>query len=76
MKIKTYYAECEVSFTDNSWKSSEIYSYIIEAKNKKEGKAEAFRLAVMKLKRELGKMNDVKVNIDTFYKTCEGARVN
>jgi len=40
--MKTYYSECTVSFTDNSesspWKSSETYSYIIEANNKKEGK--------------------------------------
>ena len=78
--MKTYYAECTVSFTDNSedvpWKSSETYSYIIEANNKKEGKADAEKRATEELKRELGKMDDVKVVIDTFYETFEGARAN
>jgi len=78
--MKTYYAECTVSFTDNSekepWKSSETYSYIIEANNKKEGKADAEKRANEELERELGKMDDVKVVIDTFYTTFEGARAN
>lgn len=80
LKMKTYYSECTVSFTDNSekepWKSSETYSYIIEANNKKEGKADAEKRATEELERELGKMDDVKVVIDTFYETCEGARAN
>ena len=78
--MKNYYAECMVSFTDNSeeepWKSSETYSYIIEADNKKEGKADAEKRAIEDLKRELGKMDEVKVVIDTFYQTLEGARAN
>jgi len=78
--MKTYYAECTVSFTDNSedepWKSSETYSYIIEADNKKEGKADAGKRATEELEGELGKMDDVKVVIDTFYATFEGARTN
>jgi hypothetical protein len=78
--MKTYYAECTVSFTDNSedepWKSSETYSFIIEANNKKEGKADAVKKAEEKLNDELGKMDDVSTNIDTFYETCEGARAN
>jgi len=80
IKKKTYYVECTVSFTDNSeeepWKSSETYSYIIEANNKKEGKADAEKQAKEELERELGKMDDVKVVIDTFYQTFEGARAN
>lgn len=79
-KMKTYYAECTVNFTDNSeeepWKSSETYSYIIEANNKKEGKADAKKKATEELEQELGKMDDVKVVIDTFYETFEGARAN
>ena len=78
--MKTYYAECTVSFTDNSedepWKSSETYSYIIEANNKKEGKEDAKKIAIEELERELGKMDDVKVVIDTFYETFEGAMAN
>jgi len=78
--MKTYYAECTVSFTDNSenepWKSSETYSYIIEANNKKEGKIDAKKRAIEDLEDELGKMDDVKVVIDTFYETFEGARAN
>ena len=78
--MKTYYAECTVSFTDNSedepWKSSETYSYIIEANNKKEGKADAEKRAIEELYRQLGKMDDVKVIIDTFYATFEDARAN
>ena len=78
--MKTYYAECTVNFTDNSedepWKSSETYSFIIEAANKKEGKANAEKRAKEELKRELGKMDNVKVIIDTFYSTFEGARAN
>jgi len=78
--MKTYYAECTVSFTDNSedapCKSSETYSYIIEANGKKEGKADAEKRATEELERELGKMDDVKVVIDTFYATFEGARAN
>lgn len=78
--MKTYYAECTVSFTDNSedepWKSSETYSYTIEATNKKEGKADAEKQAKEDLERELGKMDDVKVVIDTFHQTFEGARAN
>lgn len=78
--MKTYYAECTVSFTDNSedepWKSSEIYSYIIDANNKKDGKAGAKKRAKEELERELGEMDDVKVVINTFYQTFEGARAN
>jgi len=78
--MKTYYAECTVSFTDNSetepWKSSETYSYIIESNNKKEGKRDAEKRATDELTRELGKMDDVKVVIDTFHLTFEGARAN
>ncbi|MFW6243050.1 MAG: hypothetical protein ACOC2W_02730 [bacterium] len=78
--MKTYYAECTVSFTDNSedepWKSSEIYSYIIDANNKKDGKADAKKRAKEELERELGEMDDVKVVINTFYQTFEGARAN
>jgi len=76
--MRTYYAECTVSFTDNSedepWKSSETYSYIIEANNKKEGKADAEKRAKEELLRELGKMDDVSVVIDEFYRTFEDAR--
>ena len=78
--MKTYYTECTVSFTNNSeeqpWKSSETYSYIIEANNKKEGKIDAEKRATEELERELGKMKDVIVSIDVFYKTFEGARAN
>ena len=78
--MKTYYAECTVSFTDNSedepWESSETYSYIIEANNKKEGKADAEKRSTEDLEQELGKMDDVKVVIDTFYETFEGAMAN
>lgn len=79
-KMKTYYAECTVIFTDNSedepWESSETYSYIIEANNKKEGKADAEKRATEDIEQELGKMDDVKVVIDTFYETFEGAMAN
>ena len=78
--MKTYYAECTVSFTDNSedepWESSETYSYIIEANNKKEGKEDAEKRATEDIEQELGKMDDVKVVIDTFYETFEGAMAN
>ena len=78
--MKTYYAECTVSFTDNSeeepWKSNETYSYIIEANNKKEGKADAKERAIADFNEDLGEMDDVKVVVDTFYETFEGARAN
>ena len=78
--MKTYYTECTVSFIDNSekqpWKSSETYSFVIEANNRKEGKADAVKMAEEKLIQELGKMDYVSTNIDTFYETCEGARAN
>ena len=73
--MKTYYAECTVSFTDNSedepWKSSETFSFIIEANNKKKGKADAEKKAIEELERDLGKMDDVKVVIDTFHQTSD-----
>lgn len=47
----------------------------IEANNKKEGRADAKKKATEELERELGKMDDAKVVIDTFYETFEGARV-
>ena len=76
--MKNYYAECTVSFTDNSedepWKSSETYSYIIQVNNKKEGKKDAEKMAIENLERELGKMDDVKVVIDTFHQTPDDAR--
>lgn len=75
-----YFAECEVSFTDNSeetpWKSSEGYEFIITAKNKKEGKADAEKQAKEELKRQLGTMDDVAVKIHQFYRTFECARAN
>ena len=78
--MKYYYSECTVFFTDNSesepWNGRETYKYIIEANNKKEGKADAEKRATEDLERELGKMDDVKVVIDTFYQTIEGARAN
>lgn len=78
--MKTYYAECTVSFTDNSedepWKSSENYSYIIKAANKKEGKMNAEERAKEELNQELGKMDDVKVVIDIFHATFEDARAS
>ena len=78
--MKTYYAECTVSFTDNSekesWKSSETYRYIIEANNKKEGKVDAIRKATKELEREFGKMDDVKVVVDTFHTTFADARAH
>ena len=76
--MKTYYAECTVSFTDNSedkpWESSETYSYIITAKNKKKGKADVMKRATEELKRELGKMDNVKAVIDIIHQTYEDAR--
>ena len=76
--MKTYYAECTVSFTDNSedepWKSSETFSFIIKANNKKEGKADAEKKAIEELERDLGKKDDVKVVIDTFHQTSDDAR--
>ena len=78
--MKTYYAECTVSFTDNSenepWESSENYSFIIEANNKKEGKADAEKKAIEELERDLGKMDDIKVVIDIFHRTTDGARAS
>ena len=74
--MKTYYAECTVSFTDNSekepWKSSETYSYIIEANNKKEGKADAEKRAIEELERELGKMDDERKLLIFYDFGCEG----
>lgn len=76
--MKTYYVECTVSFTDNSedvpWKSSETFSFIIDANNKKDGKADAEKKAIEELERDLGKMDDVKVVIDTFHQTSDDAR--
>jgi len=79
-KMKTYYAECTVSFTDNSedepWKSSETYSYIIEANNKKKGKTDVEKRATKELEQELGKMDNVKAVIDIIYQTYEDARTD
>lgn len=76
--MKTYYTSCTVTFTDNSeeepWKSSENYSYIIEANNKKEGIVIAKERAILELNNELGEMDDIKVVIDTFYETSSDAR--
>jgi len=76
--MKNYYVESTVSFTDNSedepWKSSENYSFIIEANNKKEGMEDAKKRAFEEFERDLGKMDDVKVNIVTFHQTTEDAR--
>jgi hypothetical protein len=78
--MKTYYAECTVSFTDNSdetpWKSNETYSFIIQAKNKLKAKTQAVNLAKDELKEQLGKMDDVKVVIDTFYLTFDNSRAD
>jgi hypothetical protein len=78
--MKTYYAECTVSFTDNSdekpWKSSETFSFIIQENNKKAGKAEAKKRGLEELERDLGKMDDVNVVIDIFYETSEDAMAN
>ncbi|MBT3209122.1 MAG: hypothetical protein HN704_14685 [Bacteroidetes bacterium] len=75
-----YYADCSVSFTDNSenkpWKSSEAYSFIVQAENKKEGKADAEKQTKAELKRQLGEMDEVEVKISQFYKTTECARAD
>ena len=75
--MKIYYAECTVSFTDNSdetpWKSSETYSFILQAKNKRKGRKDAEEIAKEELKRDFGKMDDVSVVIDTFYRTYADA---
>jgi len=81
IKMKTYYVECTVSFTDNSeeepWKSSETYSYIIEANNKKDGEADAKSKGLEMFESDLGTNNtDVKLTLDIFYETIEGARAN
>jgi predicted unusual protein kinase regulating ubiquinone biosynthesis (AarF/ABC1/UbiB family) len=78
--MNTYYADCEVSFTDNSedlpWNGSEGYSFIIQAKNKKEGKEEAQRLAKEELINQLGEMDNVFVKIHQFYRTTDDARAD
>jgi len=78
--MKTYYVECEVSFIDNSeekqWKSSEIYSFIITAKNEKEGKVDAINKAKEELINQNRKMDDVNVIIHQFYVTDSCARAN
>jgi len=79
--MKSYYVECSVSFTDNSenepCKMEEIYSFIVESKNKKQGKADAEIRGIEEFENDLGKGNeDVKLVIDAFYETCSGARAN
>jgi hypothetical protein len=80
--MKTYYFECTVSFTDfvpeeDTYYGEECYSGIVEAKNKKQGKADAEKKGLEMFEADLGKYNDdVKVKIDTFYETCGGARAN
>ena len=79
--MKNYYVECTVCFTDNSeaehWKSKEIYSFIVEAKNRKLGKAVAEQRGIEEFESDMGKgMDDVRVIINAFYETCEGARAN
>jgi len=80
-KMKSYYVECIVSFTDNAekkpWRSCAAYSFIVEAKNKKQGKADAAKRGIEEFENDLGKkMDDVKLGIAEFYETCEEARAN
>jgi len=77
--MRTYYAVCTVNFTDNSggtpWRAYETYSFIIHANNKKEAKAWVKQLAEEELERDLGKMDELLIVIDTLYQTSENARV-
>lgn len=80
--MKTYYFECTVSFTDfvpeeDTYYGEEYYSGIVEAKNRKQCKADAKTKGLSMFESDLGKGNtDVKLTLDTFYETIEGARAN
>ena len=80
--MKTYYFECTVSFTDfvteeDPYYGEEHYSGIVEASSKKQGKADAKKKGLEIFESDLGTGNtDVKLNLDTFYETIEGARAN
>lgn len=80
--MKTYYFECTVSFADfvpeeDTYYGKECYSGIVEAKNKKQGKSDAENEGLKMFENDLGTDNtDVKLTLDTFYETIEGARAN
>ena len=80
--MKTYYFECTVSFTDfvpeeDTYYGEEYYSGIVESKSRKQGKADAKSKGLEMLESDLGTNNtDVKLTLDTFYETIEGARAN
>jgi len=76
--METYYAECEVKFIDNSdeepWISSESYTFIITANNKKEARKEAEKLGREELIHQLGIKDNVSVVIHQLYRTTDDAR--
>ena len=80
--MKTYYFECTVSFTDfmpeeDAYYGEECYSGIVESKNKKQGKVDAKMKGLEIFDSDLGTNNtDIKLTLDTFYETIEGARAN
>lgn len=83
LKMKTYYFECTVSFTEfvpeeDTYFGEESYSGIVEAKNKKQGKVDAEKRGMELFESDLGsdQFSDIKIKLETFYETYEGARAN
>jgi hypothetical protein len=80
--MKTYYFECTVRFTDfvpeeDTYYGEECYSGIIEAKNSKQGKADAKIKGLEMFEKDVGTDNtDVELTLDAFYETISEARTN
>lgn len=82
--MKSYYFECTVSFAyfvpgEDTYYSEEYYKGIVEAKNRKQGKAAAKTRGLSRFKRDFGAipaLTDVKLTLETFYETIDGARAD
>jgi hypothetical protein len=65
--MKTYYAECIVNFTDNfNLQVKGNYSFIVEANNKKEGKADVKKRAIEAVENQFRNISDIQIVINTF----------
>ena len=73
--MRNYYIECEVKYNnDDEFNDSEDYSFIVQAKNKKEAGEIGKIKALNYFEDELGKDFETEILIIQLYKTSDDAR--
>jgi len=81
--MKFYYTACSVRFREDipeegTYYGHEVYSFIINAKNKKEGLLMAEKKGMEVFEADLGSdgLTEIRLTIDDFYDTTEEARAD